>query len=268
MKLELTNGFRLHFQEFSRILGYLNEQKERKLIPRQEIIEALGMPIRQYESLSSIMVALGLIKPSSFVLTSLGKMIGAKDLFFEKEESLWLMHYIVSCNPKWVIWHRLVTQVFPNQRLISASVCAPYFADLSETYSALSLERKVPKEINAVLYAYSETHFLRLHFISKIATGQWKREEPNMITPLPFLYALLHYQEMAGRQSTGISIEEAVGTELSPGRVLNLKDYDVKLLFDQLNNTQLVNLESFGDLYQLRFAHGLTKQLILDEIFD
>ncbi|MFA5872615.1 MAG: DUF4007 family protein [Anaerolineales bacterium] len=267
IKLELTNGYRLHFLELSRILGYLKEQPGRKIIPRQEIIEALGMPIRQYESLSSIMVALGLIRPATFVLTPLGSTIAGKDLFFEKEETLWLLHYTVSCNPKWVVWHRLVTQVFPNQSLINAVSCAPYFSDLSANYSASSLERKVPKEINAVLYAYSETHFLKLNFISKIAAGQWKREEPNKITPLPFLFSLLLFQEMMDRKSTGISLTEALTGELSPAKVLNLERYEVEILFDQLHNTRFANLENFGDLHQLRYAHGLSKQLILNEIY-
>jgi len=268
MKLELTNGYRLHFLEISRILGYLKEQKGRKIIPRLEIIEALGMSIRQYESLSSIMVALGLMKPGTFVLTQLGKTIAEKDLFFEKEETLWLMHYTISSNPKWVVWHRLVTQVFPNLSLISAPSCAPYFSDLSANYSARSLERKVPKEINAVLYAYSETHFLKLNFISKISIGQWKHEEPNKISPLPFLYCLLHSQEMDGIKSTGISLEEAVNRDLSPSKVLSLKSYEVELLFDQIHNTRFASLETFGELNQLRYAPGLTKQIILNEIFD
>ena len=244
MKLELTNGYRLHFQELSRILGYINVQKGRKIIPRQEIILALGMSIRQYESLSSIMVALGLIRPSTFMLTSLGRSIAGKDLFFEKEETLWLMHYIVSSNPKYVIWHRLVTEVFANESLISAPSCTPYFSDLSEKYSARSLERKIPKEINAVLYAYSETQFLKLNLISKTTTGHWKREEPNKITPLPFLYTLLHHQEMIGHQSTGISMEEILSNEFSPIKVLYLKRYEVELLFDQLHNTRLANFSN------------------------
>lgn len=268
MKLELTNGYRLHFREFSRVMSYVTEQKERKIIPRQEITKALGMSIRQFESLSSIMVALGLLKPATFVLTILGRAIAEKDLFFEKEETLWLMHYIVSSNPKWVVWHRIVTKVFPNEIIINAPVCSPYFSDLAETYSVRSIERKVPKEINAVLYAYSETHFLKLNFISKMSTGQWKREESDKISSLPFLYACLHFQEMLGRQSTGISLEEALVNDLSPARVLHLKQYEVVALFDQLHSTRLCSLETFGELHQLRYAYGLTKQVVLNEIYD
>jgi len=267
MKLELTNGYRLHFEEFSRILSYLKEQKGRNIIPRQEIIESIGMSIRQYESLSSIMVALDLIKPSTFILTEFGSSIADNDLFFEKEDTLWIMHYNASSNPKWVIWHRLVNLVFPNHRDIDTKVCFPYFKDLAATYSTRSLERKVPKELQAVLYIYAETHFLKLNFLSKIKTGVYKTEIPNEVSSLSFLYMILHYIEMTNDPSTAIGIKTLTENENSPGKVLNIDSSSVSILFENLSNTKLVNLETFGDLYQLRLTQGLNKQKVLTQIY-
>ncbi len=267
MKLELTNGYRLHFEEFSRILKYLKEQEGRKVIPRQEIIESIGMSIRQYESLSSIMVALGLIKPSTFVLTELGEAVATHDLFFEKEDSLWLMHYTVSCNPKWVIWHRLINQILPNHKNIDTQVFMPYFQDLAEHYSARSLEKKVPKETQAVLYIYTETHFLKLNYLNKIKTGTYKTEIPNEVSTLSFLYMILHYLEITKDPSTATSINTITDGENSPGKVLNIDKSIVSVLFEMLDATRLVNLETFGDLYQLRLSQGLSKEKVLSAIY-
>ena len=267
MKLELTNGYRLHFEEFSRILNYLKEQNGRNIIPRQEILENIGMSIRQFESLSSIMVALDLIKPATFMLTEFGSAVSNNDLFFEKEDTLWIMHYNASSNPKWVIWHRLVNLIFPNQRTIDSQVCLPYFQDLAETYSLRSLERKVPKELQAVLYIYTETHFLKLNYLSKIKTGVYKTEIPNNVTPLSFLYMILHYIEKTNDPSTAIGIKTLTENENSPGKVLNIDSSSISILFENLSRTQLVNLETFGDLYQLRLTHGLNKQKVLNQIY-
>uniref|UniRef100_UPI0032167521 DUF4007 family protein n=1 Tax=uncultured Draconibacterium sp. TaxID=1573823 RepID=UPI0032167521 len=267
MKLELTNGYRLHFEEFSRILSYLKEQKGRNIIPRQEIVESIGMSVRQYESLSSIMVALDLIKPSTFVPTEFGSSVANNDLFFEKEETLWIMHYNASCNPKWVIWHRLVNQIFQNHRNIDTQVCLPYFQDLSQTYSEISLKRKVPKEIQAVLYIYAETHFLKLNYLSKIKTGVYKTQIPNEVTPLSFLYMILHFLELTNDPSTAIGIKTITEDENSPGKVLNIDSSLVSILFEKLSSTRLVNLETFGDLYQLRLTQGLNKQKVLTQIY-
>lgn len=268
MKLELTNGYRLHFEEISRILSYLKEQKGRKIIPRQEIIENIGMSIRQYESLSSIMVALGLIKPAIFLLTELGKAISTHDLFFENENSLWLMHYTASCNPKWVIWYRLINQVFPNHKNIDTQVCMPYFQDLENHYSPRSLERKVPKEIQAVLYIFAETHFLKLNYLSKVKTGIYKIEMPNEVSTLSFLYMIMHYLQITNDPSTAIGVNTIAEGENSPGKVLNLDKSMVSILSEKLDATRLVNLEAFGDLYQIRLSQGLNKEKILQSIYN
>ncbi len=267
MKLELTNGYRLHFEEFSRILSYLKEQKGKTIIPRKEIVENIGMSVRQYESLSSIMVALDLIRPATFLLTEFGSSVANNDLFFEKEDTLWILHYNASSNPKWVIWHRLVNQIFPNHRNIDTQVCLPYFQDLAETYSQRSLERKVPKELQAVLYIYTETHFLKLNYLSKIKTGIYKTEIPNAVTPLSFLYMILHYLEITNDPSTAIGIKTITEDENSPGKVLNIDSSLVSILFEKLGSSRLVNLEIFGDLYQLRLTQGLNKQKVLTQIY-
>ncbi len=61
-KLQLTNGYYLHFDQISRIVQYAYEQIPRKKIPRDEIIDTLGMPLRQFTNLSSICVGVGLNK--------------------------------------------------------------------------------------------------------------------------------------------------------------------------------------------------------------
>ena len=267
MKLELTNGYRLHFEELSRILSYLRVQKGSNIIPRQEIIESIGMSMRQYESLSSIMVALDLIKPSTFKLTEFGSFVADNDLFFEKEDTLWILHFNASSNPKWVIWHRLVNEIFPNHGNIDTQVCLPYFQDLAANYSERSLERKVPKELHAVFYIYAETHFLKLNYLSKVKTGIYKTETPNEVSSLSFLYMILHYLEMTKDPSTAIGIKTLTKNENSPGKVLNIDSSSVSILFENLNSTRLVNLESFGDLYQLRLTQGLNKKKVLNQIY-
>ncbi len=267
MKLELTNGYRLHFDEFSRILSYLKDQKGRSVIPRIEIIENIGMSIRQYESLSSIMVAIGLIKPSTFVLTELGQEISNHDLFFEHEDTLWLLHYIVSSNPKWIIWYRLINEVFPNHKVIDTPTFIPYFKDLEEFYSQRSLERKVPKEAQAVLFIYAETHFLRLNYLRKIKTGVYKTGIPNQVNALCFLYMILHFLDITQDPSTAVGIPTVLEKTNSPGKVLHLDRAIVSYLFEKLDVSRLVSLESMGDLYQIRFSQGLTKKKVLQTIY-
>ena len=117
IKLQLTNGYYLHFDQVTRILQYANNQIERKKIPRFEIIDALGMTLKQFENLSSICVGLGLTTPRTFVLTELGKTIARHDLFFDNIATLWILHHVISSEPKWVVWNRLINKVFNENEI-------------------------------------------------------------------------------------------------------------------------------------------------------
>ena len=75
MKLQLTNGYHVHFDQISRILQYLLTTGNRKKIPRQEIVATLGLSDRQVENLISVSVGFGLVKSRTSVLTPLGKII-------------------------------------------------------------------------------------------------------------------------------------------------------------------------------------------------
>ena len=61
------------------------------------------------------MMGLGLVNKQTNTITKLGRIIYQLDPYFEKDETLLILHYVVSCNPEWIIWHRLVNTVIPMQ---------------------------------------------------------------------------------------------------------------------------------------------------------
>jgi hypothetical protein len=267
IKLQFTGGYHLHFDQISRILQYSLEQNNRERIPRQEILEALGMTERQFENLSSMSVGLGIIKPRIFILTSLGKIIAQKDVFFDNVDTLWIMHYIVSSEPKWVVWNRVVTQIFSGNTTINIKIAIPYYSDLSVKFLEKSMKTKLPKEIASVLNAYGEQRFKRLHILEKISSGEYVRFEVVQIKPLPFLYCLLHFRDEYFSVSTGVLIKDIMRMENSPGKVLCLQKYKIDELLNKLHDMELIRIEIFGDLDQIRFAEGLTKNSVLQKIY-
>src|SRR5690349_2330739 len=107
MKLQFTNGYRPRFDQISRILQYLLEEQDRKKISQKEIVDKLGIPTKQVENLMSMMVGFGLVTPHVGTITSLGKEVIRFDPYFERLESLWIIHYVVSSNPEWLVWYRI-----------------------------------------------------------------------------------------------------------------------------------------------------------------
>jgi len=267
IKLRLTDGYSLHFNQVTRILQYSSNQKYRKIIPREEFLGNLGMTERQFENLSSICVGLGIIKPRIFVLTSLGAMIAQNDIFFDNIDTLWILHYVISSEPKWVVWNRLINQILTTKSIIRTDISLPYYSDLSTIISSKTFKHKLPKEILSVLNAYSGQKFARLNIIKKTAQGEYKRSEPVEINHFPFLYCLLQFRDNRYPGATGLIIKDILNDDNSPGKVLYLHKSKLENLLNKLHDFSLIRKETFGDLEQIRFADGLTKPKALSYIY-
>lgn len=268
IKLQLTNHYHLEFEQISRILQYAAAQGTRKKIPREEFLDALGMVKRQFENLSSLCVALGLTKKQTFVLTPLGKTVAQYDLFFDQLETLWVLHYVISGEPKWVVWNRVINRVVPENEMFTREAASSYYSDLKPPrFSPNSYEKKLPDEISVVLNAYTEQKFTRLRIIEKSSTGEYVRGEPVTIQPLPFLYTLLQFRDRFFPNATGLVIADIIQAENSPGKVYFLAEYTVRDLLSTLHDMNLLRIETFGDLEQIRFADGVTKEHVLMRIY-
>ena len=267
MKLQVSNGYYLHFDQVTRILQYALDQIPRKSIPRPEFIDALGMTLKQFENLSSICVGLGITKPRSFILTPLGKVIAEKDIFVDNTATLWILHYVISSEPKWVVWNRLFNQVIAENEEISTKITQPYFDDLRGSFSEQAVTKKLPKEVLSVLDAYSEQRFSQLHLLKKVSTGKYVRTEPEKIEPLPFLYCLLHYRERVYPHSTALVIQDMLNSVNSPGKVLFLDNYELNKLLATLHDQSLIRIEMVGDLEQIRLNDEISKGSVLKAIY-
>jgi len=268
VKLQLTNGYYLHFDQISRILQYALEEAYRKFIPRNEFISALGMTLKQFENLSSICVGLGLTKPRSFTLTPFGKILADHDIFFDNVATLWILHYVISSEPRWIVWNRLINKIISENELITTEVSKPYFDDLAESFSEQAVNKKLPKEILSVLDAYSEQKFNQLRLIEKKSTGKYLRKGNEKIGSLPFLYCLIHYRDSVYPNSTALVIQDVIFAENSPGKALFLENFEVNDLLSSLHDLALIRIETVGDLEQVRFNDDISKESILEDIYE
>ncbi len=163
MKLQFTNNYRPRFDQISRIMQFLLTQGGSKKVARKDIIAALGIPINQIESLTSMMIGFGLITIRTSLLTLFGKTVIQNDPYFDKIETLWMIHYIVSSEPEWVVWHRIINKVLPFQDTFeSEKVSVSYFSDLSAFFSQSTISEKIPTEVGAVFAAYTRSNLSRL----------------------------------------------------------------------------------------------------------
>lgn len=266
-KLQLTNGYNILFDQITRILQYAQQKLNQKQIPRQEFLTELGMSKRQFENLSSIAVGLGLTKPRVLVLTHLGKTIAEQDIFFDNLNTLWIVHYVICSEPKWVVWHRLLNQVILENEKINIDIALPYFTDLKTSYSEKTIKSKLPSEILSVLNAYGEQKFSTLHILTKTSIGKYIRNQPVPVDPVAFLFCLLHFRDQYFPNATGLVIENILDGFNSPGRLLFQPHHQIKELIAQLHDQHYIRIENFGDLDQIRFANGINKEFVMNQIY-
>lgn len=268
MKLQFTNGYRPQFEQISRIMKYLLTQRGKPRVYRTEIIENLGIPDKQIENLTSMMTGFGLVKPRASLLTHLGEIITENDPYFEKIETLWIIHYLVSSNPEYVVWYRIINTVLPNQNRFSVDeVSYRYFSDLAIHFSERTMSEKLPKEVGAVFAAYTRSELSHLGILETERTGNFIKREPGEVPDLAFLFCLLYFRKEHMPGSSAVNTEDLYQAEYSPGRVLNLPEYQVRTILNNLHNAELVRLEQLANLDQVRLSDSLTQEYVLGRIY-
>jgi len=268
MKLQFTNGYRPRFDHISRILQFLLTQGDKKKISRQEIVSALGIPENQVENLTSMMTGFGLVRPRVTTLTSFGRAVIQSDPYFEKIETLWILHFVVSSNPEWVVWYRVINTVLSSQDHYSVEqVSNRYFSDLAIHFSERTVSEKLPKEVGAVFAAYSRSELSHLGILEVEGAGNFKKSNPVEIPDLAFLFCLLYYRDEYSPGSSAINTEDACLAEYSPGRVLNLPEYQVRTILGNLHDAGLVRLEKLANLDQVRLSDSMTQESVLERIY-
>lgn len=268
MKLQFTNGYRPRFDQISRILQFLLTQEDRRKIPQKEIVAALGVPKNQVENLISMMTGFGLVQPRVTTLTPLGQAIVEHDPYFERLDTLWIIHYTVSSNPEWVVWYRIVNQVFHVQEhYIVDQITQTYFQDLATQFSERTITEKLPKEVGAVLAGYTRSELGRLGLLELEGAGSFKRGNPVEIPVLAFLYCVVAYRERYAPGSSALNVEDVCRGENSPGRVFNFPEYQVRMLLSEAHTHELIRLEQFANLDQVRFSETLSLTEVLARIY-
>ena len=267
MKLQFTNGYRPRFEQISRILQFL-AQDSRKKIPRKDIVETLGIPDNQVKNLTSMMTGFGLVNSRVSTLSYLGRVIVENDPYFENVETLWIIHYIVSSNPEWVVWHRIINTVVPSlDKYTVEKTSRQFFSDLAAQYSERTISEKLPKEVGAVYSSYTRSELSQLRIVEEESTGKFIRGNPIEIPSLAFLFCLLHFRDNFAPGSSALNVADICLAENSPGRVFNLPEFQVRALLGESHANGLIRLEQFANLDQVRLSDTSTHQSVLTSIY-
>ncbi len=267
MRLQLTDGYYLHFEQFSRMLQYAKEILIKNKINGAEYVEVLGQSPKSINAFGKMLIEMGVLKPKKLTLTEFGEYVAKYDLFFEKIETLWICHYNISANPENYVWHRFTNVILPQIDNFTRDDIYNFYSDVSEYNPGARAVRNMHKEVKSILNAYTKQQFKKLKLFYLDYEKKYRKDNRQEIPPLVFLYTLLQYMENKNINATGLTIEEIISADDTPSKIFNLDSLQVNSYLNNLHNLELIRLERFGDLNQVRFGSGLTKTSLLDRIY-
>jgi hypothetical protein len=252
-KLQLTKGFFVDFQQIARMLAFAIKNRETARIPADMFVEHMGVSSSRVGNLSSIATAFGLINAVVLSPTVLALLVYDHDPYLDDIGTLWLFHYLISSNERYVVWNRLVNLVIPENNEFSTLIARPYFADLNQFYSEHSMDKHISKEIGAIWNAYTEQAFRYLDYIQSDSDLIYTRGQQASVPPLIFCASLLKFRELYYSQAATLDISQLTDDENSPGRVFGLPKRQVRDLLEEVKLSGFIFVESRADLDQVRF---------------
>ena len=266
MRLQLTDGYYLHFKQISRMLQYALENNEKAKISGKEYFDFLGQGSKNVIAMQVILVELGLFNSRVLTLSEFGKYVAKHDLFFENTCTLWICHYNISSNPENYVWYRF-NKILPEVNNFEKNDFYKYYDDVIDINKGKSAVKSMHKEVVSIMNAYSKQQFKNLRLLYQDYEGKYQKDNPVELDPLVFLYCLLTFRENKEINATALTIKEILNEEDTPSRIFHLDDLLVNNILNQLHSMQLIGLEKFADLNQVRFPNDLTKEFLLKKIY-
>ncbi len=262
LKLQLSNGYPADFDQLAQLLHAVSAAG-RGRIPIDDLVEKLGLAMRQMVSLGSIAQAFDLIQRVTYAPTPVGQLVHQHDPFFDDLGTLWYLHFVVSTDPRHVVWNRIVTFLLPARRATTREQIRADLNDLREWFSEYSLKAHVLKEVNTVLGAYTEQRLARLAYLrlnGDLETGTYALGYREPVPLLVVLASLAHYRDVHHEGATALSIPELVAAPNGPGVIFQLKEERLRAVLEELKTQPGLTVESRADLDQVRLAEGATAE--------
>ena len=266
--LQLTNGFFVDFTQLARVLDYAIQHQDLSRISSEVYQTGLGLSERKAQSLSALAGAFTLLKSRVLTPTYLGKLVHRYNPYLDDMGTLWLLHYIISSDERYVIWNRLVNQVIPENTRISTAIARSYFDDLAAYYSEGTMDDNVGSEIGAVWNVYTEQEFAHLHYLRAESDLIYARGYGDLTIPQVFLVATLLYRERYASGAATLDIDLLARAPNSPGRVFGLTERQVRDLLGRAQGFGSINVETRADLDQVRFPGDLDYLTVMQHYYE
>lgn len=252
-KIQILNGFKLYFDQISNIFKSRYDYEDK--INLDILSERTGLNRRKTRIILNFLADIGFNEKRTLKKTELGKIIFENDCYLEDIGTLWLMHYMGSINENLVIWNRFINAISNSCRFTPEEIMDEYL-DLKENISEYTYKHHVRKELSNIIDAYVNQRLSNLMIIEKNIDDENMYEviKNQEIPDLIFMGICIKYRDKYFQGATSLEIRDICNAENSPGRILFLDEHIVRNKLDSLKKNRFIEIESRGDLDQIRFG--------------
>ena len=265
-KFQVSNGYLLEFDQLARILHFLNSRERVNKVSREELMEETGLANRQLESLVSVGAAMGIIIPGKQILSPIGQLIAAHDIFLENPATLEWCHYVGAGSYKNLIWFEIFNQVLPENSMSQQSCMEHLRQRLAGQYTDRTIGKHLYEEVRFVVDAYIERNFKKLELLHLSQDDKLYMRRYSKFEPLILCAMLYDFGDRTESRLLQLkTIPETLG---SPARIFNIDTNSLRQLIEQLHQHGWVRYESTHNLDQIRLLPGYETISFLKAYFD
>lgn len=261
-KIQILNGFKLYFDQITNIFKARYDEEEK--INLDKLTEKTGLNRRKTRIVLNFLADLGLSQKMSLKKTRLGQVIYENDSYLEDKGTLFIIHYLGSVNEEIVIWNKFINYI-SNLESFTAEEVMNIYDFLKDSISEYTYKHHIRKELSTIIDGYINQRLFNLGIIYKseddenIYTIARNQEVPNII----LLAACIDFRDRYFKGATALEINEICYGENSPGKIFFLDEYVVRGKLEELKRYKLIEIESRGDLDQIRISTDVDFEDIL-----
>ena len=262
-KIQALNGFNMYFDQITSV--FKTRYETDGIIDLDQLSASTGLNRRKARTILNFLADLGMSKKITLGKTELGNIIYKYDDFLQNDGTLWLLHYLQSSNEYLLIWNRIMNSLYYRDT-ITRNELINLFLDLHGQVSDATYKHHIGQEIRVLLDAYSNQRFSKLNLLEK-ENDYYAIHRNSDVPVLILLCTVILYKNTRYPGATALNIDEVCNAKNSPGRIFILDEHIMREKLEDLKNQGLINVESSGDLDQIRFKEGYSFERVLEEYY-
>ena len=252
----MCNGYLLEFDQLARVMTVMAERSEAKKISRQILCETTGLMERHVATLVSMGSAMGLIMPVTQILSPIGKLVVANDVFIESSATLEWCHYTGAGSYRNLVWFEVFNMLLPS----GVSMTTNEWMDklrhqLVGEYTEKALGKNLREEVRFVVDAYLNRNFRKLDLLHRSGERIYVRRVIE-VTSLVFTAMIYDYAFKSGAKL--IQAADLLNKPGSPGLVFAIDELTLRGHLEKLHEKGWLRYETTHNLNQVRLHDGFS----------